>query len=90
MAPELRPRLQVRWVLAQHALEPEHERVPDLPVGRGRGVAGLDLRERVVERAAPGRPRREHGLGILVRVQERLAGPGFRPVGVFNQGEVRR
>ena len=75
VAAQLGAGLQVRRLLAQHALEPEHQRVADLPVGRRLLRACLDLGEGVVERAAAGGAGREHLARILVRVQERLAGP---------------
>ncbi len=78
--------------LREDALEAEHERIPNLPARRGRGAAGAHLGERVVERAAAGRPRRENGRGVLVRAQERLLGPGFgtESLGHDRVGRLRR
>ena len=75
VAAELGAGAEVRRLLAEHALEAEHQRVADLPVASRLGAPGLDLGERVVERAAPRRSRSEHLRGVLSGMQERLARP---------------
>ena len=45
---------QARLVLAEHALETEQQRVAPAPSGRGHLGAGVDLAQRVLERAAAG------------------------------------
>ena len=72
---ELGARFQVRRALAQHPFEAEHQRVPDLPLGRGSVVPGLDLRDRVVERDAARSAGREDLRDVLVGVEERLPRP---------------
>ena len=61
----------------EHPLEAEHQAVADLPAGRRRAVARVDLLDRVAEREAPCRARRERDLRVLARVQERLAEPAL-------------
>ncbi len=63
--------------LAQHPLEAEHQAEPDLPLVGRLAAAGFHLRHSLVERAAAGRVGREHNRRILVRMEERLSGPGF-------------
>ncbi len=78
MAAQLGARAQVRRPVAEHALEAEHQRVADLPVGGRLGCRPASISASgVVERAAAGGAGREYLRGILVRVEERLA----RPVG---------
>ena len=70
---------QLRRLLGQQPLEPEQQREVAPPLDRGRLAAGLDLRERGVERrrrAVPGR----QGLRALALEQERLAGELGRPL----------
>jgi hypothetical protein len=81
VSPELRARRQARRKVGENALETEHERVADFPLGRGSPAARFHLGERVVERAAPRPPLGEGFRGILVDMQERLTRPGFRPAG---------
>ena len=50
---------QVRLVLGQHPLEPQHERVVAPPLDRGLVAAGIELRQRVIERGAAGGALRE-------------------------------
>ena len=50
----------VRLGVGEHALEAEHQAVAHLPGGARVAPAGLDLGERVVERAPARRSRREH------------------------------
>ena len=69
---------EARPFLRQHTLEAEHQRVTDPPLIGGLTCAGLDLGERVVERTSPRRSRRKRNRRILIRVEERLPGPGFR------------
>ncbi len=68
-------------LLGEDAVEAEHERVADAPLRRRLEPAGVHLRERGVERTADSGPRREHDLERLVRLEERLSGPCFRPKG---------
>src|SRR5581483_7358976 len=63
--------------LGEDALEPEHERVAHLPLGRGRLPPGGHLGERVVEGVAEGGARREHDGRVVLGPQEGLARPGF-------------
>ena len=77
VAAQLRARGELGRALAQHPLEPEHQRVADLPLVRRLPRAGLDLRERVVERPPPGRFGRKHDRRIFVRMEEGLPGPCF-------------
>ena len=63
--------------LAEHALEPEHERVADLPAVGRLLRAGLQLGERVVERPAAGGAFRERFGWVFVRVEKRFSCPGF-------------
>jgi len=72
-----RPEARCGGFLAQHPLEPEHQRVADFPLGRGRRVPLLDLRDRVVEGAPAGRARGHDLDWILALAQERLARPGL-------------
>jgi hypothetical protein len=74
---ELRSGGEPWWARAEHPLEPEHQRVADLPVVGGLSLARLDLREGVVQRAAAGGSRGEHGRRVFVRVEEWLSCPGF-------------
>ena len=76
----------------EHALEPEQEAEADLPARRGRLAAGLDLRERLVERRAAGGTGRQRFGRILAGVEEGLAGPVLRAgrVGRKLIGRVRR
>src|SRR5207247_899664 len=61
--------------LAEHALEPEHEPVPDPPARRGNVLVRVDLGERIVERPPPGSPRRERDGRVLTFAKERLDRP---------------
>ena len=65
----------VRLRLAEHPLEPEHQRVAHLPLRARPGVARLDLGGRVVERATPRRSRGEHLLDVFAVMKEWLARP---------------
>ena len=67
------PIRQMRLLLAQQPLEAEHQRVPAPPVDRGLAATRRDLRQRVLDRGAPRRARRERGLGRLAFEHERLA-----------------
>jgi hypothetical protein len=78
MAAQLGPRLQLRRPLAEHPFQPEHQRVADLPLRRRLGASGFDLLHCVVKGTAAGRAGREHRLWVFVRVEKRLARPGFR------------
>ena len=81
VAAERRTGLEVRLGIVEHALESEHQAVADLPLRRGRAVAGLDLGEGVVKRASSRRAGCEHLGRILAVVHERLSGPRFRANG---------
>ena len=76
----------------EDALQAEQEAEADLPARRGRLAAGLDLRERFVERRAAGGAGRQRFDRILAVVEERLAGPVLRAGRVGRQlnGRVRR
>ena len=87
MAAELGAGGEVRRLLRQDPLEPEQERVPDLPLGRRLAAAGGELGEPVVERAAPSGPGRQHDVRILVGTQEGLAGPCFGSESVGPNGQ---
>ena len=78
VAPQRRAGGRVRLGIGEHALEAEHQAVAHLPLRRGARPARLDLRRRVVERAAPRGPGREHDGGIFAVAKERLARPRFR------------
>src|ERR671925_269 len=75
VAPELGAGGEPRRPLAEDALEPEHEAVAHLPARRGLGQPGLDLGQRVVERAPARGAGREDLFRILVGVEEGLACP---------------
>ena len=63
---------EMRGLLGEQPLEAEHEGEVAAPLDRGRLAALVDLGEGGVQRAAPGRARREV-LGLLSFEQERLA-----------------
>ena len=77
VAAELGPRREPRRAVVDDALEPEHERVAHLPLGRRGAQARLHLGERVVERTPPGTAGRQHVGGVLVLLEEGLARPGL-------------
>ena len=77
MAAQLRARGEVRRLLAQHALEPEHQRVADLPREGRLLQARVDLGHGVVERPPPGGSGGENEVGVFVRVEKGFPGPGF-------------
>ena len=79
----------VRLRVDQNALEAEHQPVAHLPLRARRRAAGLDLRGRVVERAAPRSSGREHDRGIFTVPKECFARPRFRVEGCGGQ-RVRR
>ena len=72
---------EARRLLGEDALEPEHERVAHLPLGRGGLQPGVHLHDRVVERAAYRRARPQRGGGVVVGAKEGLSGPCFGPKG---------
>ena len=78
---QLRARGELRRALAEHALEAEHQGIADLPFVRGLPLACLDLGERIVEGAPPGRLGRKRHCRIFIRVEEGLSGPCFGPEG---------
>ena len=63
---------ELRLLLGEQPLEPEHQRVVAAPLDRGRLAALVDLGQGGVERAAPGGARRQV-LGLLALEQEGLA-----------------
>ncbi len=67
VAAELCARGEPRRVVGEHALEAEHERVADFPVGGGRSAARLHLGQGVVERPAARPALGQHFGRILVR-----------------------
>ena len=81
VSPKLRPGSKVRPFLGEHALEPEHEAVLHLPRGCGRPPAGVDLGNRIVERAASRRSGCQNLGRILALSEQGLASPGFRSEG---------
>ena len=83
------PDASERRLLAEHALEPEHEAPVDLPPRRRRREPRLHLGERGVERTAARRPGREARRGIFARPQERLSRPALRPLGGIGKGGKR-
>jgi hypothetical protein len=72
-------------VVGDHALEPQHERVVDLPPGSGRALARFHLAQRLVESTSPGTPLCEGLERILVAAEERLARPRFGANGGVGQ-----
>ncbi len=64
---------ELRLVLGKHALEPEQQREVAPPSRRWNRQAGVELGERLVERAPAGRAGRQGERWILTRVHERLA-----------------
>jgi hypothetical protein len=77
VAPKLGARGEVGRLFREDAFEPEHEREADLPLGRGRRKACVDLFGRLVERRATGGSGRQRFGGVLAFPQEGLARPGF-------------
>ena len=86
VTPELCPGGKPRRLVGQRALEPEHQGVFDLPLGRRRTPAGAHLGESGIERPPACAPLGEHLDGLFARVEERFAGPGLRPEGGRRQG----
>ena len=78
-----------RRLRGEHALEPEHQAVADLPARRRRAAAGFDLGERIVERGAARGAGSEGDGRVLAGVEEGLAGPVLRAKRVGSQA-VRR
>ncbi len=62
-------------MIRDDALEAEHERVANLPLGGRRLEPGFHLREGVVERLAAGMAFAEHLGRVFVLPEEGLAGP---------------
>ena len=62
----------MRLVVGEQPFEAEHQRVLAPPLDRRLLAAGVDLGQRVVERAAACRPGREHLVALLALVHERL------------------
>ena len=73
----------------EHALEPEHQPETDLPAGRGRAAARVELGDRLVECASARRAGRQHFVRVLALAEERLAGPRRRPRSVCGK-PIRR
>jgi hypothetical protein len=64
---------QLGLLLREHALEAEQQRELAPPRGRGDLQSGIELGQRLVERATARRPRRERDRRVLAGVHERLA-----------------
>jgi hypothetical protein len=77
VAAELGAGGEPRRTVGQLPFEAEHERVADLPGGRGRSPAGLHLLERVVERATARAALRKRLGRFFVWPEEGLARPLF-------------
>ena len=60
-------------VVGEQALEPEHERELASPLDRRLLAAGVELRQRGIERAAAGGALRQRRGGVLALEHERLA-----------------
>jgi hypothetical protein len=83
MRPQLEPAHQVGLRVGQHPLQAERQGVGATPLRGGRGPAGFELGERLVERAAPERAVREQHRRVLARRHDPLARPplhGREPV----------
>ena len=78
---------EVRLVLGEQPLEPEQQREVAPPVDRGLLVAGLDLDQRGVERAAAGRARSKRVFEGLALVDELLACEQLR---ARDRGRIRK
>ena len=85
VAAELRAGRKAGRMVGQLALETEHERVADLPGGRGRAPARLHLREGVVEGSTARAALRERLGRVFVGPEEGLARPRFRATGCGGQ-----
>ena len=59
--------------VGEHALQPEHQGIANLPLWARALPAGLELGDRVVERTAPCRARCEHLRGVFALVKGKLA-----------------
>jgi hypothetical protein len=79
--PQLGPGGEADRFRREHALEAEHQPEADAPAERRLLGSGVQLAERLVEGVSPRSSGREHALRLLVRVQERLAGPFGRAGG---------
>ena len=82
---ELRAGGKAGRMVGQLTLETEHERVADLPGGRGRAPARLHLREGVVEGSTSRAALRERLGRVFVGPEEGLARPRFRASGCGGQ-----
>ena len=83
MAAQLGTGSETRRLVRKDALEAEHQAVTHLPLRRRNSLAGIQLRDRVVERAAAGGSLGEHALRVLAGMKERLARPAFGAFDVF-------
>ena len=72
-------------MVGQLALETEHERIADLPGGRGRAPARFNLGEGVVEGATSRAALRKRLGCVFVGPEEGLARPRFRATGCGGQ-----
>src|SRR5437660_104879 len=81
MASKLGARGEMRRLLREHALKPEHQGEAHFPSWRRRPLSGLDLRERLVQRASAAGSGRENSSRVFAFAEEGLAGPGFRSEG---------
>ena len=80
---------QVRDLLVQQPLEPEHQRVGATPFDRGRLLAFVDLHQRGVERPAAG-VAGDQVLGLLALEQEGFARELMRALDIGGSGRLRR
>ncbi len=81
VAAQLGAGCEARWLFGEDALEPEHERVAHLPLGRGSAEPRVHLGDRVVESPTNRRPRSQRGRGVVIGSKEGLSGPCFGPKG---------
>jgi len=81
VAAEERAGRGARLGLGEHAFKAQQEAEADLPLRRRSLPAGVDLRDRLVERASAGCPLGEHLVQVLALAKERLARPRFRAEG---------
>ena len=86
VTPELGAGGEARGMVGEDALEPEHERVLDLPLVGGRLPACIHLGECGIERASSRAAFGEGLGGVLARVEEDLACPRSRSEGGRRQG----
>ena len=78
VAPQLGARGEVRFLFCEDALEPQHQPVAHLPVGRGRALSSIDLGDGVVKCAPARCAGREHSGGIFALPEEKAHPPRLR------------